>query len=169
MCSKEEVEKIIDKKIFGLKEQVFEHTSKILREHTSSPKTIEELSNIKKTCSERGTELALMNQLLSKVVEQQNKQEEKLDKIREENRVDINEMNEEGKRQHDETMEKLDDISKTKADQIEITKLEIVVNTKAEKASLIKLENLIYWVLAFTATTLVGIVWSLFSRLLDRN
>jgi hypothetical protein len=171
MCSKEEVEQLIDKKIFGFKEQVFEHTSKILREHTSSPKTIEELTNIKKTCSERGTELALMNQLIQKVCEQQSKQEEKLDKIREENRVDRNEMNEEGKRQHDETMNKLDEMSRTKADKEELIKVELEVKTKAEKDSLTRLEKLTYWVLAISATSLISflitVIWFLLNKLVN--
>ncbi len=69
-----------------------------------------------------------MNQLLNKVCEQQNKQEEKLDKIREENRIDRNEMNEERKRQHDETMQKLQDISDEKADKSSFDKLECFVS-----------------------------------------
>ena len=129
-----EIEQLIDKKIFGLKEQVFEHTSKILREHTSSPKTVEELTNIKKTCSERGTELALMNQLLNKVCEQQNKQEDKLDKL-----------NQDGITQHAETMEKLETISETKAD----------------KSSLDKLENFVSRVMWISITSLIGFLVSI--------
>ncbi len=134
MCSKEEVEKIIDKKIFTLKEELFSHTSKLLQHQNTSPKTIEELNQIKKNCSSRGTEIALMNQLLNKVCEQQNKQEDKIDKL-----------NQDGIIQHAETMEKLETISETKAD----------------KSSLDKLESFVSRVMWISITSLIGFLVSI--------
>jgi histidyl-tRNA synthetase len=86
----------------------------------------------------------------------------------EKNDAQHKEITEDGRKQHQETMDKLEEISKTKADQVYVTKLESSVNTKAEKESFNELKKLVYWVLAFTATTLVGLVLNLLMSKLDK-
>ncbi len=90
----------------------------------------------------------------------------------EKNDAQHKEITEDGRKQHQETMDKLDEMSKTKADQVVVTKLETVVNTKAEKDSLAKLEKLTYWVLAISTTSLISflitVIWFLLSRLLAK-
>jgi hypothetical protein len=146
MC-KEEVEKIIDKKILTLKEELFSHTSKLLQHQTTSPKTAEELNKINNCYSLQGAKLTNMEEQLIEI-------KKGLDK----NDAQHKEITEDGRKQHQETMDKLEEMSKTKADKEALIKVELAVNTKVEKDSFKELKNLVYWVLAFSATTLVGIV-----------
>jgi hypothetical protein len=126
--------------------------------HKTSPNTEKELNKITNCYSLQGAKLTTMEEQLIEIK-----------KGLDENRLEHREITEDGRKQHQETMDKLEEMSKTKADQVYVTKLETNLNNKAEKESFTELKKLVYWVLAFLASNLVGTIWFLLSNLLDKS
>ena len=88
MCTREEVKQLLDennlindKKLFDLREQLFAHTQKLMEHPRSSTETTDQLAKINQTCSVRGTEIALMGQMIKELRHKQNTFEIKIDMV----------------------------------------------------------------------------------------
>lgn len=81
-------DKNLQNRLDTLKEELVVHIQKQIKDipaHKSSPETSKELINIKNKCSERGTELAVMNEKLSSIerkIDEFLKRMEELEKIK---------------------------------------------------------------------------------------
>lgn len=112
MCTEAEIRKVVrkelDDNLFKFKEEIFAHTSKILSHQQTAPETNKELTNIKKTCSDRGIELALMHQIQMEQNKILDAQKEQLDKMQKEQRENFGMIQREQRENFDKLSEKLD-------------------------------------------------------------
>jgi hypothetical protein len=191
MCTPEELsqafaknnilrDKNLDNKLLELKNDLLQDIKKEIKfqikdipVHQTSPETLKKINIIDNRYNLQDFKMTNMQQQLAGVLEilKENKQADKENK--EENRREHENITRDGKLQHQETMTKLDEMFKTKADQAEIIRIEAAVNTKAEKDSLGSLQKLMYWVLAFAVPSLISflitIIWFLLSMILDKK